>query len=104
QLEGDRVRRPVLRIALEDIRAHGRENDVEKPAQNAVFVQALDLGQRPLDASPRGVRARLARLHIESEGRIKSDVKQLEQIAGHSGMAEQGIGYIARPERRTDLA
>ena len=93
-----------VRAGLEEVGAHRSADEIEELPQNAVLVEARNCGKRPFDALPDGLLGGLPRLDVQLARRIEAQVKQLQQVARDTRMPVEGVGDVARAERRAELA
>jgi hypothetical protein len=77
---------------------------VDEAAQDAVFVEALNLSQRGFDRAGDLGLARLALVGGNIETRIEARVEQTHEIGGDRGVLDQRRPHIALGIGHVDLA
>ena len=92
ELDGDQLLRLAVAVELKEIGADGGGDRIEKAAQDAVLVEALDLLQRGLDRRHHGVLPRIAFEVRHAEVGIEPGVEQ-----GHELRRDAGVPAQRRP-------
>ena len=104
EFEADHLGTPATGVRLIEVGAHRGDDQVEDLAQDAILIEAWHIGQGALDALADRLRRRLALSLGEGPTRIETQVEELDEIARQAGVPVQGIGKIAQPEGRLELA
>ena len=102
ELERDRAARVPVGTDLEEVGAQRRVDQVDEAAQDAVLVEAGDVGERGFDALTLGLD--LLGALIFGEMRIELGDEELHQPGGDAGVAGQRIGDVVLRIGRADLA
>ena len=101
EFEGDDGAGTAIVADLVEIAAHRRLDQVAQQADDAVFIEALDICQALADLLEQ--RLLLVRAGLVGQGRIKPRLEQAYQRLGDIGVFAQGFGDVILSERGPHL-